>query len=151
MIPRDIKCAQWHPSKALIASCSKDSTVRLWDPRTHESVSTLYGHKSQVFKVRPLFFLLYGRRSLSCLCVLIVHIHIHTLFFTRPSVQVAFNPNGRWLLSGGQDALIKVWDLRMLAREAATLRGHRCVACVRACVDGAACFGSRSVEGWRGG
>ncbi len=50
--PRDIKCAQWHPHKALIASCSKDSTVRLWDPRSHECVNTLYGHKSQVFKVR---------------------------------------------------------------------------------------------------
>jgi hypothetical protein len=26
--------------------------VRLWDPRTHQSVNTLYAHKSQIFKVR---------------------------------------------------------------------------------------------------
>jgi polyadenylation factor subunit 2 len=46
-----VKCAEWHPHKSLIASCSKDATVRLWDPRTYECINTLYGHKSQVFKV----------------------------------------------------------------------------------------------------
>jgi polyadenylation factor subunit 2 len=38
---------------------------------------------------------------------------------------VAFNSNGRWLISGGHDALIKLWDLRMAAKEVTTLRGHR--------------------------
>jgi WD40 repeat protein len=50
-VSRDVKCAEWHPHKSLIASCSKDATVRLWDPRTYECINTLYGHKSQVFKV----------------------------------------------------------------------------------------------------
>lgn len=49
---RDVKCCEWHPYKSLIASCGKDATVRLWDPRTHQSVNTLYAHKSQIFKVR---------------------------------------------------------------------------------------------------
>lgn len=47
-----MKCCEWHPYKSLIASCGKDATVRLWDPRTHQSVNTLYAHKSQIFKVR---------------------------------------------------------------------------------------------------
>lgn len=30
----DVKCAQWHPEKSLLASGSKDSTVKLWDPKS---------------------------------------------------------------------------------------------------------------------
>lgn len=40
-------------------------------------------------------------------------------------IQVAFNKNGRWLVSAGQDSLIKLWDLRMSVKELMTLRGHR--------------------------
>ncbi len=29
----DIKCVEWHGYRSLIATGSRDSTVRLWDPR----------------------------------------------------------------------------------------------------------------------
>ena len=39
----DVKCVDWHPQKALIASGSKDTQqpVKLWDPRTGNSLATL--------------------------------------------------------------------------------------------------------------
>lgn len=39
----DVKGVDWHPTKALIASGSKDSQqpVKLWDPKTGQSLATL--------------------------------------------------------------------------------------------------------------
>ena len=50
----DVKSASWHPFFALVASGSKDSYVKLWDPRLADKkacISTLYGHKQTVQKV----------------------------------------------------------------------------------------------------
>lgn len=37
----DVKCIDWHPSKGLLASGSKDNLAKLWDPKTGKSLSTL--------------------------------------------------------------------------------------------------------------
>lgn len=37
----DVKCVDWHPYKALIASGSKDNMVKLWDPKTGKNLTTL--------------------------------------------------------------------------------------------------------------
>ena len=33
---------QWHPTKGLIVSGSKDNQIKYWDPRTGTCLSTLY-------------------------------------------------------------------------------------------------------------
>ena len=38
----DVKCAEWHPFRALIATGSKDNTVKLWDPRESRSLRFIY-------------------------------------------------------------------------------------------------------------
>lgn len=38
----DVKCVEWHPSKGLLASGSKDNMIKFWDPRTGTVLSTLY-------------------------------------------------------------------------------------------------------------
>ena len=39
----DVKCVDWHPTKGLIVSGSKDSQqpVKLWDPKSGNSITTL--------------------------------------------------------------------------------------------------------------
>ena len=44
----DVKCVQWHPDRSLLVSGSRDTSLRLWDPRSGNIVSTIHGHKKQV-------------------------------------------------------------------------------------------------------
>ncbi|RZF44340.1 hypothetical protein LSTR_LSTR006890 [Laodelphax striatellus] len=50
----DVKCVHWHPQKGLVVSGSKDNQqpVKLWDPKTGQSLATLHAHKSTVMDVK---------------------------------------------------------------------------------------------------
>lgn len=48
----DVKCVDWHPSMALLASGSKDNTLRLWDPRQKSSIYTIHEFKNTVSRAR---------------------------------------------------------------------------------------------------
>ncbi|GLI62902.1 polyadenylation factor I complex [Volvox africanus] len=48
----DVRWVDWHPTKGVIASCSKDACVKLWDPRVGTCLSTLHGHKNGIFQVK---------------------------------------------------------------------------------------------------
>lgn len=48
----DVKYCQWHPTKGLIASCSKDALTKLWDPRNGQCMHTLHGHKSTITQLQ---------------------------------------------------------------------------------------------------
>ncbi|CAL1541021.1 unnamed protein product, partial [Lymnaea stagnalis] len=50
----DVRCVDWHPQKALIASGSKDNQqpVKLWDPRSGNSLATLHAHKHTVMDLK---------------------------------------------------------------------------------------------------
>lgn len=47
----DAKSVDWHPTKGLIVSGSKDHLVKLWDPRAERCLTTLHGHKNTITKV----------------------------------------------------------------------------------------------------
>ncbi|KAM0675276.1 WD repeat-containing protein 33 [Gurleya vavrai] len=47
----DVKTAQWHPTKALIASGGKDNALKLSDPRGNE-ILALHIHKNTIFNVK---------------------------------------------------------------------------------------------------
>lgn len=44
----DVKSVDWHPTKGLLVSGSKDHLVKLWDPRTSRCLTTLHGHKNTI-------------------------------------------------------------------------------------------------------
>jgi polyadenylation factor subunit 2 len=47
----DAKSVDWHPTKGLLVSGSKDHQVKLWDPRTGRCLTTLHGHKNTISRV----------------------------------------------------------------------------------------------------
>ncbi|GLC50647.1 hypothetical protein PLESTB_000402900 [Pleodorina starrii] len=59
----DVRWVDWHPTKGVIASCSKDACIKLWDPRVGSCLSTLHGHKNGIFQVK---WNLNGHWLLSC-------------------------------------------------------------------------------------
>ena len=50
----DVKGVDWHPTKALLVSGSKDGQqpIKLWDPRSGASLATLHAHKNTVTDVK---------------------------------------------------------------------------------------------------
>jgi len=48
----EVRSVDWHPTKGLIASGSKDNLVKLWDPRSSRCITTLHFHKQTVGMVR---------------------------------------------------------------------------------------------------
>ncbi|XP_054711536.1 pre-mRNA 3' end processing protein WDR33-like [Uloborus diversus] len=50
----DVKCVDWHPQKSLIVSGSKDSQqpIKLWDPKSGQSLATVHAHKNTVMDAR---------------------------------------------------------------------------------------------------
>ena len=54
----------WHPSKGLLVSGSKDHQVKLWDPRNGRCLTTLHGHRSTI--ARTLFEPTEGQLLATC-------------------------------------------------------------------------------------
>jgi len=50
----DVKCVDWHPTKGILASGSKDNQqpVKLWEPKTGTVLTTLHAHKSTVMDIK---------------------------------------------------------------------------------------------------
>ncbi|KAK4693967.1 polyadenylation factor subunit 2, partial [Lecanoromycetidae sp. Uapishka_2] len=48
----DAKSVDWHPTKGLLVSGSKDHQVKLWDPRTGRCLTTLHGHKNTISRTK---------------------------------------------------------------------------------------------------
>ncbi|CAG4942450.1 unnamed protein product [Parnassius apollo] len=116
----DVKCVQWHPTKALIVSGSKDNQqpIKLWDPKSGTALSTLHAHKSTVMDLkwndngnwlitasRDHLLKLFDIRKLGTeLQVFRGH--------KKEASSVAWHPNHEGLFcSGGSDGAILFWNV----------------------------------------
>lgn len=106
----------FHPQYSLLASCSEDASIKLWDFESGQFERTLKGHTGTV---NYLTFDLQGKYLASCssdltiklwdlvqfLCVKTLHGHEHSVS------SVEFLPSGDYIISASRDKSIKLWEV----------------------------------------
>ncbi len=48
----EVNAVVWDPSSRLLASCSDDKLIKIWNPQQSKSVATLTGHEREIYTVR---------------------------------------------------------------------------------------------------
>lgn len=123
-----ITCLAFSRDGAMLASGSKDSTVRLWDVESGKPLHVLDGHRDMVVTVA---FSPDGKLLAAC-----SHDTVIKLWDTATGKEVralkghtkdvrglAFAPDGKTLASGGMDGIIQPWDTTSWEVRR-TLKGH---------------------------
>ncbi|XP_074640848.1 lissencephaly-1 homolog A-like [Tubulanus polymorphus] len=146
----------FHPTYALMVSCSEDATIKIWDYESGDYERTLKGHTDSV---QDIAFDHTGKYLVSCSadmtvklwdfqayeCVKTMHGHDHNVS------SVAFMPSGDHIVSASRDKTIKMWAVAT-GYCIATFTGHReWVRMVRVNQDGsllASCSNDQTVRVW---
>eukprot|EP00201_Polytomella_parva_P019719 CAMPEP_0175040592 /NCGR_PEP_ID=MMETSP0052_2-20121109/1364_1 /TAXON_ID=51329 ORGANISM="Polytomella parva, Strain SAG 63-3" /NCGR_SAMPLE_ID=MMETSP0052_2 /ASSEMBLY_ACC=CAM_ASM_000194 /LENGTH=428 /DNA_ID=CAMNT_0016302851 /DNA_START=133 /DNA_END=1416 /DNA_ORIENTATION=- len=109
----DVKGVAWHPRESLIASCSKDATVKLWDPRCNPTTNTAPSGDGSAASAAS------SSKATRGPCVA-------TLAGARNEVhRIGWSNSGRWLLSSSKDQMLRLYDIRRCGAEPVReFRGH---------------------------
>ncbi|XP_077361831.1 pre-mRNA 3' end processing protein WDR33 isoform X2 [Festucalex cinctus] len=115
----DVKCVDWHPSKGLVVSGSKDSQqpIKFWDPKTGQSLATLHAHKNTVMEVKWNSngnWLLTASRDHLCKLFDVRNLKDELQVFRghkKEATAVAWHPIHEGLFaSGGSDGSLLFWN-----------------------------------------
>ncbi|XP_048502212.1 WD40 repeat-containing protein HOS15 isoform X2 [Beta vulgaris subsp. vulgaris] len=122
----EVNCVKWDPTGTLLASCSDDSTAKVWSLKQDLFVHDLKEHSKEIYTIRwsptgsgtnnPNHQLVLASASFdSTVKIWDVELGklLHSLNGHREAVySVAFSPNGEYLASGSLDRSLHVWSLK---------------------------------------
>ena len=105
------------PTEMALASASGDRTVKLWDLRTGDCIQTLEGHPNRVRTV------MFGPEDSGQLASGDEQGHLHIWSLLTEECHhivahqgwirtVAFTADGQVVISGGNDGMVRLWDVR---------------------------------------
>ena len=123
----DLQTTAGQVESDILISSSADRTIRIWNWRSGQCLKTLQGHNSWVWSVicSPC-----GRYLVSSSYDCTVKFWdvrtgdcLETHQGEESEVTLSFSPNSEWLISGGFDGHIKLWNIG-LRRPARRLEGH---------------------------
>ncbi|XAR51325.1 hypothetical protein NMG60_11005925 [Bertholletia excelsa] len=122
----EVNCVKWDPTGSLLASCSDDTTAKIWSMKQDKYVHDLRDHTKEIYTIRwsptgpgtsnPNQQLLLASASFDStvklwdaeLGKLICSLNGHK----DPVYSVAFSPNGEYLASGSLDKSLHIWSLK---------------------------------------
>ena len=107
----------YSPDGKSIVSGSRDETIKIWDAKSGQLLSTLIGHKDSVFSVA---YSPDGKSIISGSWDKTIKIWdvksgklLSTLIGHEDGVySVAYSPNGKSIVSSSRDDTIKIWDVK---------------------------------------
>ncbi|WP_017719520.1 WD40 domain-containing protein [Kamptonema formosum] len=122
-----VNSVAFSPNGKILASGSRDNTVRLWDVATGRQLQQLSGHKDSVYSVAfsPDGKILASRSGKTVqLWDAATGRELRQLSGHENSVEsVAFSPDGKILASGSSDKTVRLWDVAT-GSELRQLSGH---------------------------
>ncbi|CAL5418081.1 unnamed protein product [Camellia sinensis] len=122
----EVNAIKWDPTGSLLASCSDDSTAKIWSMKQDTYLHDLKEHTKEIYTIRwsptgpgtnnPNQQLVLASASFDS-TIKLWDVELGSLVYSLnghrdPVYSVAFSPNGEYLASGSLDRCLNIWSVK---------------------------------------